>query len=328
MKTIRIGLVGTGGMGKVHYANYAAIDGAQVVAICDNSPNGLQAEQDWGLPRFDTIAEMVQAVELDIVDICTPTFLHHDMAMEALGQNKSVILEKPIALNAADAGEIIAEAEKRGLHLYVAQVLQFTKEVEHLRAAVESGEYGKPLDGYFERLSACPQWAMGGWLFDRSKSGLLPFDLHIHDLDVIISLFGKPDSFSCTSQRGEGKAYPEHNRYLYTFPGGLTVGAEAAWYNAPIPFTARWRVCFENGMLINDGTCLTGYRFGQEPKVYDTQDEVMISTGINVPPCGWYYNELKHFLECFRLDQDTPHVKKETLLTVMGLLEEISKKVV
>ncbi len=324
MKTIRIGLVGTGGMGRVHYANYAAIEGAEVVAICDTSSNGIQAEKEWGLKRFDTITEMTQAVELDVVDICTPTFLHHDMVMEALGCGKHVICEKPIALNPADAREMIGEAEKRGLHLYIAQVLQFTKEVEVLRQAVASGEFGKPLDGYFERLSACPQWAMGGWLFDKSKSGLLPFDLHIHDLDVIISLFGKPEAFSFTSRQGDGKTYPEHNRYLYTFPGGLTIGAEAAWYPAPIPFTARWRVAFENGMLINDGTCLTGYVFGQEPKVYDTADEVMISTGINVPPCGWYYNELKHFLECLQEDKDSPWVRKETLITVMELLEEMS----
>lgn len=55
---------------------------------------------------------------------------------------------------------------------------------------------GKPLDACFERLSACPGWAKDGWLFDVNKSGLLPYDLHIHDLDVIVSVFGKPESFS------------------------------------------------------------------------------------------------------------------------------------
>ncbi len=310
-------------MGRVHYCNFAAVEGAEVTAVAATSDTGRETAKEWGLPCYGSITEMIQNTPVDVVDICTPTFCHHAMVMEALGCGKSVILEKPIALSAADAAEMLAEAEKRGLHLYVAQVLQFTKEVEILRAAVESGEFGKPLDGYFERLSACPQWAMGGWLFDKEKSGLLPYDLHIHDLDIIISLFGKPSSFSVTERRGEGKTYPEQMRFLYTFHGGLTVGAEAAWFNAPIPFTARWRVSFENGVLINDGTKLTAYRFGEEPKVYDTQDEVMISTGINVPPCGWYYNELKHFAECLRQDTDSPWVRKETLLTVMELLEEM-----
>ena len=51
---------------------------------------------------------------------------------------------------------------------------------------------------------------------------------------------------------------------------------------------------------------------------------VEISTGINVPPCGWYYNELKHFAECIRENQATPYVTRDQLLTVMEILEEVS----
>lgn len=50
----------------------------------------------------------------------------------------------------------------------------------------------------------------------------------------------------------------------------------------------------------------------------------MISTGINVPPCGWYYNELKHFVECIREGKASPCVTEETLLSVMELLEEMN----
>ena len=81
---------------------------------------------------------------------------------------------------------------------------------------------------------------------------------------------------------------------------------------------------FENGMMINDGTTLKAYQFDHEPVVYDTTDEVMVSTGINVPPCGWYYNELKHFAECIREKKPTPYVTREQLLSVMEILEEIS----
>ena len=50
-----------------------------------------------------------------------------------------------------------------------------------------------------------------------------------------------------------------------------------------------------------------------------------ISTGINVPPCGWYYNELKHFAQCIREGKPTAYVTREQLLTVMEILEEVSK---
>ena len=55
---------------------------------------------------------------------------------------------------------------------------------------MQSGEYGRMLDAQFLRLSACPRWSKSGWLFRREQSGHIPFDLHIHDLDLILSLSG------------------------------------------------------------------------------------------------------------------------------------------
>ena len=323
MSNVRIGIVGAGGMAKVHRANIEVIDGAETVAVVGTSERTKQTAADWGVPCFDTIKEMVEAVDVDIVDICTPTSSHHDLVMQSLTCGKDTIVEKPIALSYSDAREMLDTAKEKGLHLYVAQVLQFTKEVQTLHKIVESGELGEPLDAVFERLSACPKWAADGWLFDKEKSGLLYYDLHIHDLDVIISVFGSPNAYSYTSCRGEDKNYPEQIRIDYDY-GKLHVIGEAAWFNADIPWTARWRVYFENGMLINDEHGLISYQFGREPIVYDISDEVTISTGINVPPTGWYYNELKHFVECWREGIDSPYVPAEQLLTVMKLLEEMA----
>ena len=139
-----------------------------------------------------------------------------------------------------------------------------------------------------------------------------------------MSVFGKPQGYRLTSCQGTDKTYPEQIRIDYDY-GQLHVNAEAAWFNADTPWTARWRVYFENGMLINDGTTVTAYQFGAEPKVFDTADEVVVSTGINVPPCGWFYNELKHFLECIREGgKPSPYVTRQQLMTVMEILEEVS----
>lgn len=321
MRSLRIGLVGSGGMGKVHYSNWKELEGAQVVALC----SGSAVSSQWdGLPVYKSIAEMAACERLDAVDICLPTYLHHDAVMEALELKLHVICEKPIALSYAHAKEMLDKAEEVGKRLYIAQVLQFTREIQALHTLVESGEYGKVLDACFERLSACPQWSADGWLFDRKKSGLLPFDLHIHDLDVIVSLFGKPDGFTVHTCRGRDKSYAEHLRVDYRF-GELQVNAEAAWFNAPIPWTARWRVVFENAVVIHDGSSMTAYSFDAPPRVFDIKDPVEISTGVNVPPCGWYYNELSHFAMCIREDIPTPFVTREHLLAVMEILEEVSQ---
>lgn len=321
MKTLRIGLVGSGGMGKVHYANWKEVEGAQVVALV----SGSAASEQWdGLPVYKTLSEMAAKEALDAVDICLPTYLHHDAVMEALGLGLHVICEKPMALSRRHAEEMLNKAMKVGKHLYIAQVLQFTKEIQALHRLVESEEYGQVLDASFERLSACPQWSAGGWLFDREKSGLLPYDLHIHDLDVIVSLFGKPKGFTVHTSKGRGKDYAEHLRMDYDY-GTFHVNGEAAWFNAPIPWTARWRVVFENAVVIHDGTTMTAYSFDAPPRVFDTKDEVEISTGVNVPPCGWYYNELRHFADCIRENTPSPYLPQKQLVTVMEILEEVSK---
>ena len=324
MKTLKIGIVGGGGMGKVHYANWKAIEDIEIVALCDNAPNAPATAEEWGVPLYTSITEMIQSSGVNVVDICTPTFLHHDMVMESLNLGIDTICEKPIALNYADAKEMLDTAEAKGCHLYIAQVLQFTKEVQVLHKLLETKEYGEVLDAHFERLSAAPRWAVGGWLFDKTKSGLLPFDLHIHDLDVIVSLFGKPKSFVTNSVQGRDKTYPEHLRINYDY-GDFHVNGEAAWYNADSPWTARWRVYFENAVVINDANGMIAYQFDKEPRVFNTKDEVEISTGINVPPCGWYYNELKAFAQYIREGVPAPEVSREQLLTVMEILEEVNR---
>lgn len=212
-------------------------------------------------------------------------------------------------------------AKEKGVHLYVAQVLQFTPEIRVLRQLVEEKPYGKPLDAVFQRLSARPEWAQGGWLFDREKSGLVPFDLHIHDLDVIISLFGEPEAAECRCCGGEGRGFPELYRWEYRC-GGVNVAAEAAWLNASIPFTCPWRVYFERSAVLYDGAHVTAYPWGEDPVVFDTQEKIKIPTGINVPPTGWYHTELGHFLDCIRADADSPMVPKERVLAVLRLLEQ------
>ena len=61
MKTLRIGIVGGGGMGKVHFANWARVEGARVVGLCETSPNGPDTAKDWGVPLYASITDMIRA---------------------------------------------------------------------------------------------------------------------------------------------------------------------------------------------------------------------------------------------------------------------------
>lgn len=319
-RPLDIGIAGPGGMGTVHRSNYLHLEGCRVVGAVGSSPQSVRRAGEWGVPLFGSITEMASKVHLDVVDVCTPTFRHPDDVAEALDLGKNVIVEKPLALHLADARRLFGAARGKGLHIYTAQVLQFTPETRVLREIVGSGVYGKPLDAVFLRLSARPSWAQGGWLFDKEKSGLLPFDLHIHDLDLVISLFGPPVSSTRHLCGAEG-GMPELFRFTYGYEG-FQVVAEAGWLNASLPFTATWRVYFERAMVVNDGRTVTAYPAGGEPKVFDTSETVRIPTGINLPPTGWFHTELGHFLDCVRKNEDSPMVPEAQVLEVLRLLEE------
>lgn len=321
---VRIGIVGIGGMGTVHYNNYLHIDGCQAVAAVCRSRQSREKALKLGLTPYYDIASMVKGEKIDVIDICTPTYLHREHVMESLKQGKHVIVEKPLALHKKDAEDVFDLVCEKNLLLFVAQVVQFTKESEILHEAVKGGQYGRPLSGYFERICGRPGWVKDGWLFDREKSGLIPFDLHIHDLDLIISLFGKPISFTYTSCGRHDVNYKEDYRFNYTFEG-LNITAEAAWFNADYPFKASWRIYFEKGLLEYDGKKLVLYRPGEEPFYYEHEKEVKVDTGINLPATGMFYNELSHFISCIEKGIPSNRVGSGQIITGVGILEEILK---
>lgn len=322
-KPLKIGLVGLGGMGTVHLSNYAHLSDCSVAAICDPSPLAKETGAELGIPVYDRIEDMLAGGGLDVADVCTPTFLHRDQVMTALEAGLHVICEKPLTLALADAEAMYTLAEEKGVLLLVGQVLQYSPATKVLRELVQSGRYGKVLDAQFLRLSPCPRWVKNGWLFDKSKSGHLPYDLHIHDLDLMISLFGNPDEFSFTSNGRRGLTYKEHYRFSYRF-GDATVSAEAAWYNADIPFTATWRVYFEEAVVLCDGEHVTAYQFDHAPAVFDTEEKLKIPTGINLPPTGIFHEELGEFLNLVRTAKGGPSPRKEEILTLIEILEQIA----
>ena len=320
---MRIALVGAGGMGTCHYMNYQHIDGARVVALVGRGESDREHARQWRLPLYDSVTEANRQEEIDLFDVCVPTYLHKAIVLEALGCKKPVICEKPIALHSEDARAMFDAAQANGVQLYIAQVLQFTREVEQLHRIVDERLYGAPLDACFERLSQRPAWSQGNWLFDREKSGLLPFDLHVHDLDVIVSVFGKPDSVDYTACRREDSEICDQYRIRYGYSNGPTVCAEAAWLNACIPFTARWRVYFERGMVVCDDKGLIGYGANGEVTRFDVDDPVKVPCGINLPPSGWFLRELTHFLQCAERNAPSDRVPQRQVLDVLSVLERI-----
>ncbi len=282
-------LIGLGGMGKVHFINTRELGMVKIAAAVGSSDADKAASDSFSIPYYGSVEEALSAhPEITVADITTPTFTHADLAMKAIMHGLDVIVEKPVALKKSDAERIFSLAEEKGVRVYPAHVLRYTKEYSYLIDAVHSGRFGAVTDAAFSRMSAWPGWSKDSWLFEKGKSGLVPFDLHIHDLDVMIAAFGKP--LSAESHEISGSGIYWKFRYGY---GAFNVESEASWLRSPIPFSPSFRILFEHAVLSYDGSRLFLYEEGKEASEIDISYEKTIATGINVPPTGWYYEEMK-----------------------------------
>ncbi|GAH55198.1 unnamed protein product, partial [marine sediment metagenome] len=204
---VRVGLVGLGAMGGSHLAALREIPDAEVVAVCDNDPSRLTDGEAVGgnidagagetarvsdLQTYEDFFRMLRRAEIDVVDICTPTYLHATMAVRALKRGKHVFCEKPLALKAADARKAVRAANDAGRFLMVGHVLRFWPEYLMLKEIIDSGRYGRLRGAKFWRSSGIPGWGTRGWFQQSSLSGSAAIDLHVHDTDTVLWFFGTP----------------------------------------------------------------------------------------------------------------------------------------
>lgn len=315
---LKVGLVGVGGISSAHIPAWNAMAETELVALCDIRPS--QMEQYPQQRQYTDFAEMLQKEELDILDICLPTYLHVDYAVMAMEKGIHVICEKPIALKAEDAKRAYAAARKNGVQFMVAQVLRFWPEYMFLKELVDSRRYGRVLSGYMQRLGVKPKWSWDNWMMDPNRSGMVPFDLHIHDLDFLVYAFGTPEKVvKHRSLRPE----QDYIANVYEYPG-FFVTVEAAWYAAPMPFGAGFRFQFEDALVIYSGGVCTVYR--NDGTVLDLSaaiDQQIDSGDVNLIQSDAYANEIRYFTDCVLFKRFPDKVKEEELTSVIGILNSL-----
>jgi predicted dehydrogenase len=136
-RTLRVGVVGAGFIGRVH-AEAARRAGAIVVGVAASTPNTTKdAVERLGAERgFVDAGELVVAPDIDVVHICTPNHLHGPLAHAAIAAGKHVVCEKPLALDDAEATELCAAAAAAGVVATVPFVYRFYPMVREARVRV------------------------------------------------------------------------------------------------------------------------------------------------------------------------------------------------
>ncbi|MGE0879608.1 MAG: Gfo/Idh/MocA family protein [Acidimicrobiia bacterium] len=197
--TVRVGIIGVGWGSIVHLPAYRAAAGYEVVALCSQRRESVQAAgAKNGITDVSTDwQEFVRRDDLDLISIAAPVTEHHPMTLAALAADKHVLCEKPLALTAGQCAEMVAAAEKSSKATATCFELRWLPDRARVRQLVADGVVGTP---YFVRLSqSAGYWhpthaAQAPWMYDLSAGGGYLNGLLAHDIDLICSLFGRPVS--------------------------------------------------------------------------------------------------------------------------------------
>ncbi|MGC9319374.1 MAG: Gfo/Idh/MocA family protein [Armatimonadota bacterium] len=146
-KAVGVGVVGLGRISASHITGYAALDSAEVVALCDAQPERIaDAVKRHGLEEAlatTDFAEVLASDEVQAVSLALPDHLHHDFTLGAIAGGKHVLCEKPLAMNAAEAQEMLAAAEEAGIVHAVHMQRRYAPSVRYIRDLVAEGFLGE-----------------------------------------------------------------------------------------------------------------------------------------------------------------------------------------
>lgn len=319
---LKVCMVGCGGISRAHRNAWADIPEAKLVGACDIRKEKLDpVVGEFGCNGYYDCDEMLEKEKPDILDICLPTYLHADFAVKALEKGVNVLTEKPISLKKEDVMRVYNAAKKADKRFMVAHVLRFWQEFVFVEEAYKNGTYGRLITGSMTRVGHTPKWSWDNWMKDVNRSGLVPFDLHIHDLDFIISVFGEPQNVVCDRISTEGQ---DAIHAVYHYPD-FFIATDAAWYDS-YAFHAEFRFQFEKAVVeLNRGT-LTVYTDGQELHPFEEAQDGSKANGINLPKTNAYFNEIRYFADCVLAGKDCDRIRPEELIKVLEIIEVLDKE--
>ena len=321
---LNVGLIGAGFMGQMHANVYANIPEAQLVAVADQD-EAKAREIAPDVVVYGTAEEMLKTELLNIVDVCLPTYMHAEYTVKAAEAGAHVLCEKPMAMTLDEADRMIEAAEKAGVTFMIAHCIRFWPEYMVLKDIVDKGTLGKLTSLSCVRRSPTPTWSWDNWLTGPERSGGAALDLHIHDTDYVLYLFGKPASVFSSGIWDERGCV--HIFTTYDYGSERSVFAEGGWdFPAAYPFNMSFSAVFEKGAVAMqpDLVVYEAEKDPVSPELPKPDIEAVQGVG-NISELGGYFNEIRYFVDCILEGKKpqivTPQDARDSLETVLAELE-------
>jgi predicted dehydrogenase len=253
---MRIGIAGAGLMGATHADAWAATEATLAGFVATTSGAAERLAARHGARVYPSYQAML--ADVDVVDICTPTHLHHEMALAAAAAGCHVVCEKPLGRSIEQCREMIAACEGAGVQLLVAHVVRYFPEYARAQRLVAEGAVGRPAVLRLHRGSFRPQKPVGNWFLDEAMSGGILLDFMIHDFDYARWVAGE---VSTVFARRVGAAHPgapvDYGMAILTHAGGAISHVSGSWAYQPPTFRTRLEIAGDGGLLEYDSASAT-----------------------------------------------------------------------
>jgi len=332
---LKIGIVGLGYMGRMHYRIWNQMEGARVTAVCDSNPNiRREIEEPIGnipgatedinfndITLFHDFNRMIAESNLDAVSITLPTYMHADATQKALGAGYHVLCEKPMALSLKECDAMVNTAKEKRKILQIGQCIRFWPEYAVAKDIAESGKYGALLAASFRRLGSPPSWGTNNWFENENLSGGLPLDLHLHDTDFIQYLLRIPEAVSSSATVGPHQKML-HMGTQYFYPEDIMVSAEGSWIMSDtLGFEMSFNLMLEQATLVYNST--TDPTF----KVFPASGDPFTP---DIPDDDGYFHQIEHFAGLLKgenlPEMTTPEQSRESVRIVLAEIKSIRRQ--
>ena len=322
-------------MGRNHVKQLQKHPKVRIAAVADPDPERQRlARDELGIRTvYGTAQELLDREHPDLVCVATPNRFHREISLAALAAGAHVFCEKPMAMNALEAEQMLQAARRANRRLMINFSFRFAEQSQALKREVESGLIG---DIYFGRTVWHRRRGMplgkGSWFVQKETAGGGPLiDLGVHRLDLALWLMGYPKPRSVLGSTYDHLARKvaqdtgipvsvEDLAVAYiTFENGASLVLEASWAaNIAERELMETRLFGTRGGLVQRNVA-EGYDF--EAELYEERDGRQYDMKLH-PPVPGVTCSVHHFVDC--LIDEGPHTATgEEGLVVMKILDAI-----
>ncbi len=299
-------VVGCGRIGKRHaeLLKGGALKGAYLAGVCDTDDGRAAAfTATYGVPAYSNVEQLCESVEVDVVNVCTPSGNHAETAIKLARLGVHVVVEKPMALTLEDADKMILACAENQVKLFVVKQNRFNLPIRRAREAVEAGRLGKMVmgtvrvrwcrdDAYYQQDAWRGTWTQDGGVLANQAS---------HHVDVLEWMMGEVESVYAVARTALVDIEVEDTAVaVLKFTSGAIGLIEATTATRPIDLEGSLSLLGENGTIVVGGFALNRLETWNFSDSLEADSLTLEEFSVNPPDVYGFGHRmyLEHVVEC------------------------------